>query len=195
MIWSETKIHAKITSLFSLFRQQFTQHHGSKLDQSQLRNVVSGLFVKLFFQTSRCFLLFRSLIHKEITLLVCLDPVDCIGVNIFEVSWCLAYILVLLCSAFQNGCSSLVFYVIQFQIGYIRISLHWLGYFSQHFEDHFIALQYCMVAPLRPPTLATVFELFGIQNMLWVVVDDAMCNNSVCTTWGSIVTVNQHYES
>lgn len=65
MIWSKTKIHAKITSLLSLFRQQFTQHHGSKLDRSQLRNAVSGLFVKLFFQTSCCFLLFRSLIHNE----------------------------------------------------------------------------------------------------------------------------------
>ena len=157
MIWRETKIHAKITSLFSLFRQQFTQHHGSKLDQSQLRNVVSGLFVKLFFQKSRFFLLFRSLIHEEITLLVCLDPVDCIGVNIFKVSWCLAYILVLLCSAFQNGCSSLVFYVIQFQMGYTRISLHWLGYFSQNCKDQFIALQYCMVAtpsPLSQPFLS-----------------------------------------
>ena len=157
MIWRETKIHARITSLFSLFRQQFTKHHRSKLDQSQLRNAVSGSFVKLFFQTSCFFLLFQSLIHKEITLLACLDPVDCIGVNIFKVSWCLAYILVLLCSAFQNGCSSLVFYVIQFQMGYIRISLHWLGYFSQNFEDHLLLFNIVWSPP--PPHSHNRFRL------------------------------------
>ena len=72
--------------------------------------------------------------------LICLFAwtVDCIGVNILKVSWCLVYILVLLWSAFQNGCSSLVFYVIQFQMGYIRISFHRLGYFSQNFEDHLL---------------------------------------------------------
>ena len=163
--------HAKITSLFSLFRQQFTKHQRSKLDQSQLRNTVSGLFVKLFFQRSRFFLLFRSLIQRNY--FACF-PGPC------WLYWCKHFKGELMFSVyfsftFLSIPKWLLFLGILRDTISNRLHSHFvssIGLLFSKFWRSFVTLQYCMVTP--PPTLATVFELFGIQTMLWVVVDDAM---------------------
>ena len=107
-------------------------------------------------QLFRFFPRFPSSIHQEIPLLVYLDPLDCIDARIFKVSWFLGFIFIVLCSTFQNnGCSSWVFWVIQFEMGLFRLAVSRLVYLSQNFEEKILILHFVRSPPLAP---ATVFE-------------------------------------
>ena len=62
----------------------------------------------------------------------------CIDAKIFKVSGFLGFSFIALCSTSQNGSSSWVFWVIQFEVGLFRFSVSLFVYFSQNFEEIFI---------------------------------------------------------
>ena len=138
--------------------------------------------------------LFQSSIRQEIPLLVYLDPLDCNDARIFKVSWFLELIFIVLCSTFQNGCSSWVFWVKQFEVALFRLSVIGL-LFTKRWRKN-IDLPFCTVAPPRPRHRFRV-----IFHLTLVMCGDKWCNwwhfnhTSVGLTWGNILTVNRHCES
>ena len=144
--------------------QQFAKIHGNYFDQSRLRKVILLRTVHISSTISspqlfRFFPRFPSSIRQEIPLLVYLDSLDCIDGRIFKVSWFLELIFILLCSTFQNGCSSWVFWVKQFEMALFRLSVIGLLFTKRWWKN--IDLPFCTVPPPRPRYRFRVFFPFN----------------------------------
>ena len=108
----------------------------------------------------------------------------------------LGFTFIVLCSTFQNGCSSWVFWVIQFEVGLFRFSVSRLVYFSQNFWRKNVDLPFCTVVPPRPRyRFRVIFRLkLVMRRGKWCDVWQ-FNHTSVGLTWGNVLIVNRHYES
>ena len=105
-------------------------------------------------QLFRLFSRFPSSIRQEIPLLVYLDPLDCIDPRIFEVSWFLVFIFIVLCSTFQYQAAHFGFfewYNLKWD-SFACPCLDWSTFHKTLKKRHW--------SSIRP--LAPVFELFSI---------------------------------